>query len=119
MSSIQRRLVPRWVLPEADAESETGVKDTLSEVYSGSTPLAGNVIGQREKLHSMLARYPIGDLEFIYSLRMVPWGAEMTRPLYSCCSQSLDADHPWKGFAEGESLQMRQTLKKLATEALW
>lgn len=44
-------LSPRLGSPEADVESETGVKYTLSEGYSGSIPLAGNGTGQREKLN--------------------------------------------------------------------
>lgn len=50
----------------------------------------------------MLPRYLMEILEFIYSIRVVLQGAEMAKPLYPCCNQSLDVDHPWKGMALAE-----------------
>lgn len=36
---------------------------------------------------------------FLYSIRVVPQGADMAKPLYHCCNQSLGVVHPWKGMA--------------------
>lgn len=93
--------VPDWVLQkqmlsQRQEWSIHWVKDILGQYLWQETAL-----GRGRSWTALLARPPTGALELIYSIRNfrmpLECNAEMARPLYPCCNQSLD--QPWKGIA--------------------